>query len=102
MVGHVTMEGKEVFRHAVVNLAQAVDAALASTGISPDKIDWLVSPSSQFTYYRYDGTKNYICQKKKWWSTIDQHANTSAASIPLAINAAVRDGRIQKKSITSS
>lgn len=98
VVGHVTMEGKEVFRHAVVNLAQAVDAALASTGISPDKIDWLVPHQANLRIIDMMAQKLHL-PKEKVVVTIDQHANTSAASIPLAINAAVRDGRIQKNQL---
>jgi 3-oxoacyl-[acyl-carrier-protein] synthase III len=94
-IGHVTMEGKDVFKHAVVNLAQAVDDAIASSGISPDQIDWLVPHQANLRIIDMMAQKLHL-PKEKVVITIDRHANTSAASVPLAINEAVQDGRIQQ------
>ncbi|HVY97932.1 MAG TPA: beta-ketoacyl-ACP synthase III [Dongiaceae bacterium] len=93
--GVVHMDGKEVFRHAVVNLAAAVDAAIASTGVTPADIDWLVP--HQANRRIMDGMAHRLkLPPEKVVYTIDRHANTSAASIPLALAEAVSDGRIQR------
>lgn len=93
--GFVHMEGKEVFRHAVVNLAAAVDAAIASAGITPDDVDWLVPHQANRRIIDSMGQKLKLAPEKVV-VTIDRHANTSAASIPLALAEAVNDGRIQR------
>jgi 3-oxoacyl-[acyl-carrier-protein] synthase-3 len=93
--GFVHMEGKEVFRHAVVNLAAAVDAAIASAGIKPDDVDWLVPHQANRRIIDSMGHKLKLAPEKVV-VTIDRHANTSAASIPLALAEAVNDGRIQR------
>ncbi|MDY0873096.1 beta-ketoacyl-ACP synthase III [Dongia rigui] len=93
--GVVHMEGKEVFRHAVVNLAAAVDAAIASAGITPDDVDWLVPHQANRRIIDSMGSKLKL-PPEKVVVTIDRHANTSAASIPLALAEAVNDGRIQR------
>ncbi|MBI2256830.1 MAG: ketoacyl-ACP synthase III [Proteobacteria bacterium] len=93
--GIVHMEGKEVFRHAVVNLAAAVDAAIASAGITPDDVDWLVPHQANRRIIDSMGSKLKL-PPEKVVVTIDRHANTSAASIPLALAEAVNDGRIQR------
>ena len=93
--GVVHMDGKEVFRHAVVNLAAAVDAAIASTGVTADDIDWLVP--HQANRRIMDGMAHRLkLPPEKVVYTIERHANTSAASIPLALAEAVTDGRIQR------
>ena len=93
--GVVQMNGKEVFRHAVVNLAAAVDAAIASTGITAEEIDWLVP--HQANRRIMDGMAHRLkLPPEKVVYTIDRHANTSAASVPLALAEAVTDGRIQR------
>ena len=93
-VGHVRMEGKEVFRHAVVNLASVVDEALEANGLSREDIDWLVP--HQANKRILDSTaKKLGMDESRVVITVDQHANTSAASIPLALDQAVRDGRIK-------
>jgi 3-oxoacyl-[acyl-carrier-protein] synthase-3 len=93
--GVVHMDGKEVFRHAVVNLAAAVDAAIASTGVTAADIDWLVP--HQANRRIMDGMAHRLkLPPEKVVYTIDRHANTSAASIPLALAEAVSDGRIQR------
>ena len=93
--GVVHMDGKEVFRHAVVNLSAAVDAAIASTGVTAADIDWLVP--HQANRRIMDGMAHRLkLPPEKVVYTIDRHANTSAASIPLALAEAVSDGRIQR------
>lgn len=94
-VGHVRMEGKEVFRHAVVNLAAVVDEALAANGLDRKDIDWLVP--HQANKRILDGTARKLgLPADRMVVTVDRHANTSAASIPLALDEAVRDGRIKR------
>jgi len=93
-VGHVRMSGKEVFRHAVVNLAAVVEEALAVNGLEKKDIDWLVP--HQANKRILDSTaKKLGLGHDRVVVTVDKHANTSAASIPLALDAAVRDGRIK-------
>ncbi|MEK9671507.1 MAG: beta-ketoacyl-ACP synthase III [Rhodospirillaceae bacterium] len=94
-VGHLRMVGREVFRHAVVNLAAVVDEALEANGIARDDIDWLVP--HQANKRILDSTARKLnMPPERVVTTVDRHANTSAASIPLALDEAVRDGRIQR------
>jgi len=96
--GFVRMDGKEVFRHAVTNLSDVVDEALAATGLKPEEIDWLVP--HQANQRIIDGTgKKLGLSADRVVSTIAHHANTSAASIPLALATAVHDGRIKRGQI---
>jgi 3-oxoacyl-[acyl-carrier-protein] synthase III len=93
-VGHIRMKGREVFRHAVVNLAQVLGEVLAETGHTPDQLDWVVP--HQANQRILDATaKKLGLPPEKVVVTVDRHANTSAASVPLALDAAIRDGRIQ-------
>jgi 3-oxoacyl-[acyl-carrier-protein] synthase III len=93
-VGLLRMEGREVFKHAVVNLAQAVDEALEANGLSPDEIDWLVP--HQANRRIIDATARKLgMNEERVVITIERHANTSAASIPLALAEATGDGRIR-------
>jgi 3-oxoacyl-[acyl-carrier-protein] synthase III len=93
-VGHVRMNGREVFRHAVTNLAAIVDETLEANGLSTDDIDWLVP--HQANKRILDGTARKLGMPiDKIVVTVDRHANTSAASIPLALDEAVKDGRIK-------
>lgn len=93
-VGHVRMNGREVFRHAVTNLAGIVEETLEANGLAADDIDWLVP--HQANKRILDGTaKKLGLPAEKIVVTVDRHANTSAASIPLALDEAVRDGRIK-------
>jgi 3-oxoacyl-[acyl-carrier-protein] synthase-3 len=93
-VGHVHMEGREVFRHAVVNLAEAVTEALAANNLKASDIDWLVP--HQANRRIIEGTaKKLGMSLDRVVMTVQDHANTSAASIPLALTAAVQDGRIK-------
>ncbi|MGB0684504.1 MAG: beta-ketoacyl-ACP synthase III [Magnetovibrionaceae bacterium] len=92
-VGKVRMEGKEVFRHAVVNLVDIVHEALGANDLTPADLDWLIP--HQANRRIIDGTgKKLGLSPDKVVVTVDRHANTSAASIPLALDEAVRDGRI--------
>jgi 3-oxoacyl-[acyl-carrier-protein] synthase-3 len=93
-VGHLRMDGREVFRHAVAMIADVVDAALAATGYTIDDIDWFVP--HQANQRIIDNAAHRLgIAPEKIVSTVDRHANTSAASIPLALSVAVSDGRIK-------
>jgi len=96
--GFVRMDGKEVFRHAVTNLAEVVDEALAATGLQPNQIDWLVPHQANQRIIDATGKKLGLGPERVI-STIAQHANTSAASIPLALATAAHDGRIKRGQI---
>ncbi|MBS0982619.1 beta-ketoacyl-ACP synthase III [Gluconobacter cerinus] len=92
---HLKMLGREVFRHAVVKLSQAVDEALEANNLKGQDIQWLVPHQANLRII--DGmAKKLALPADRVVVTVDRHANTSAASIPLALNEAVRDGRIQK------
>ena len=94
-VGHLRMNGREVFRHAVNNFSSVVKEALEANGLSADDIDWVVP--HQANKRILDGTRRKLgLPPEKIVITVDRHANTSAASIPLALDVAVRDGRIKK------
>lgn len=93
-VGHVRMAGKEVFRHAVSKLAQVVDEALAANGLAPNDVNWLVP--HQANKRIIDGIAAKLdMPSDRVVCTVDRHANTSAASVPLALSEAVEDGRIK-------
>lgn len=93
--GHLRMEGKEVFRHAVVNLAETVDEALHRSGLAASEISWFVP--HQANRRIIDATaKKLGIDPSKVVITVDQHGNTSAASIPLALSVARHDGRIRQ------
>lgn len=94
-VGHVRMVGREVYRHAVKNLADIVDETLEANGLTADDLDWVV-PHQANRRILDSTTRKLGLPENKIVVTVDQHANTSAASIPLALDVAVRDGRIQK------
>lgn len=94
-VGHVRMQGREVFRHAVTNLASVLGEVMADVGLSPESIDWVVP--HQANKRIIDATaKKLGLPAERVVLTVDQHANTSAASVPLALDLAVRDGRIKR------
>jgi 3-oxoacyl-[acyl-carrier-protein] synthase-3 len=93
--GFLRMEGKEVFKHAVVNMAAVVGEVLAKAGLEAKDIDWLVP--HQANKRIIDGTGRKLgLPPERVVVTVDKHANTSAASIPLALDVAVKDGRIKK------
>ncbi len=97
-VGKLRMKGKEVFRHAVVNLAAVMGESLTLAGLAPDDVDWLVPHQANARIL--DATARKLgLSPDKVVVTVDQHANTSAASVPLALDTAVRDGRIQRGDI---
>ncbi len=93
-VGHVRMEGREVFRHAVVRMAEAIDAALEANGMNPGDIDWLV-PHQANRRIIDAMARRLNLPEERVVVTVDRHANTSAASIPLALCEAVGDQRIR-------
>jgi 3-oxoacyl-[acyl-carrier-protein] synthase-3 len=92
--GCLRMEGREVFRQAVQHLSEVVDEALAANGLCPADIDWLVPHQANTRIIDAVGRKLGLTREKTVL-TIERHANTSAASIPLALDEAVTDGRIQ-------
>ncbi len=94
-VGHLRMEGREVFKHAVTNIASVMAETIAKAGLVPADIDWFVP--HQANRRILEGTARKLgISEDRIVITLDQHGNTSAASIPLALDAAVRDGRIKK------
>ena len=93
-VGHLRMSGKEVFRHAVVRMAEAIDVALAQNRLTPADVDWLVPHQANSRIIHAMGRRLNLPEERVV-VTVDRHANTSAASIPLALAEAVGDGRIQ-------
>ena len=97
-VGKLRMRGKEVFRHAVVKLADVLNETLEVAGHRPEEIDWLVP--HQANKRILDATaKKLGLDPDRVVVTVDQHANTSAASVPLALDVAVRDGRIKQNDL---
>lgn len=94
-VGKVRMKGREVFRHAVTNLANVLREVLETSGHDATEIDWVVPHQANFRIL--DATARKLdLPAEKVVVTVDRHANTSAASVPLAFDTAVRDGRIKK------
>lgn len=94
-VGHLRMAGSQVFRHAVVNIAEAVTAACAASGIEVADVDWFVPHQANQRIIKGVGDRLGL-DENKVISTVAMHANTSAASIPLALDAAIQDGRIKR------
>jgi 3-oxoacyl-[acyl-carrier-protein] synthase-3 len=94
-VGKLRMKGREVFRHAVVNLADVLREVLEEAGLEPSAIDWVVPHQANARIL--DATaKKLGLPAEKIIKTVDRHANTSAASVPLAFDVARRDGRIKQ------
>ncbi|MGR6330555.1 beta-ketoacyl-ACP synthase III [Sphingomonas sp. XXL09] len=92
-VGKLRMKGREVFRHAVVNLAAVMAESLDIAGLTPADVDWVVPHQANARIL--DATSRKLgLPAEKVVVTVDRHANTSAASVPLALDTAVRDGRI--------
>ena len=97
-VGKLRMKGREVFRHAVVNLAGVLNEVLAEAGLSSADVDWVVPHQANARIL--DATaKKLGLPSEKVVVTVGEHANTSAASVPLAFDTAVKDGRIQRGDI---
>ncbi|WP_292060437.1 MULTISPECIES: beta-ketoacyl-ACP synthase III [unclassified Brevundimonas] len=94
-VGHLRMLGNQVFRHAVVNIAEAITAAAEVAGVSIPEIDWFVPHQANQRIIKGVGDRLGL-DEGKVISTVAMHANTSAASIPLAMDVAIKDGRIKK------
>lgn len=93
-VGKLRMKGREVFRHAVTNLANVMTETLAAADVEASDVDWVVPHQANARII--DATaKKLGLDPNKVILTVDQHANTSAASVPLALDVAVRDGRIK-------
>jgi 3-oxoacyl-[acyl-carrier-protein] synthase-3 len=93
--GTLVMNGREVFRHAVVRLAEAVEEALAANGLVRSDIDWLVPHQANLRIIDAMGRKLGLASDRVV-VTVDRHANTSAASVPLALAEAWNDGRIRR------
>ena len=94
-VGKLRMKGREVFRHAVVNLADVLNEVLAGAGLTAADVDWVVPHQANARIL--DATaKKLGLPAEKIVVTVDRHANTSAASVPLALDTAVKDGRIKR------
>ena len=93
-VGKLRMKGREVFRHAVVNLAEVLTEVLDDAGVSAQELDWVVPHQANARIL--DATARKLgLDRERMVMTVDRHANTSAASVPLALDVAVRDGRIK-------
>jgi 3-oxoacyl-[acyl-carrier-protein] synthase-3 len=93
-VGHLRMEGREVFKHAVAMISDVVEGAFAASGYGASDIDWFVP--HQANKRIIDGSAHKLgIAPEKIVTTVDRHGNTSAASIPLALSVAVKDGRIK-------
>jgi 3-oxoacyl-[acyl-carrier-protein] synthase-3 len=92
--GYLRMQGNQVFRHAVVNISEAVTAAAADAGIEVSSVDWFI-PHQANQRILEGVAKRLGIDENKVVSTVAEHANTSAASIPLALDQAVQDGRIK-------
>ena len=97
-VGKLRMKGREVFRHAVVNLAGVLSEVLDAAGLDASDVDWVVPHQANARIL--DATSKKLgLPAEKVVVTVDRHANTSAASVPLAFDTAVRDGRIKRGDI---
>ena len=97
-VGKLRMKGREVFRHAVTNLASVMGESLALAGLEADTVDWLVPHQANARILDATARKLNLSPDKVI-VTVDQHANTSAASVPLALDVGVRDGRVKQGDI---
>jgi 3-oxoacyl-[acyl-carrier-protein] synthase III len=93
--GHLRMEGREVFKHAVGMITDVIVAAFEATGLTADDIDWFVPHQANKRIIDASANKLHIAPQKVVL-TVDRHGNTSAASIPLALGVAVADGRIKR------
>jgi 3-oxoacyl-[acyl-carrier-protein] synthase-3 len=94
-VGHLRMEGREVFKYAVSAISDVIELAFSSTGFTPEDIDWFVPHQANIRII--DGSaRKFGIPDEKVIKTVAQHGNTSAASIPLALAVACEDGRIKR------
>ncbi|MBR0775954.1 ketoacyl-ACP synthase III [Bradyrhizobium diazoefficiens] len=94
-VGHLRMEGREVFKHAVGMITDVIVDAFEATGLNADSIDWFVPHQANKRIIDASAHKLHIAPQKVVL-TVDRHGNTSAASIPLALSVARKDGRIKR------
>jgi 3-oxoacyl-[acyl-carrier-protein] synthase III len=94
-VGRLRMQGNQVFRHAVVNISEAITAAAADAGVELAEVDWFIPHQANLRILEGVARRLGI-DESKVITTVAEHANTSAASIPLALDEAVRDGRVKK------
>jgi len=94
-VGHLKMEGREVFKHAVGMITDVIEDVFAQTGVSADTLDWFVPHQANKRIIDASAKKLGIAEDKAV-VTVHLHGNTSAASVPLALSAAAADGRIKK------
>lgn len=97
-VGHLRMEGREVFKHAVKNLSNVIGEALDLAGLAPEDVDWLVPHQANQRIISSTARKLGVGDEKIIM-TVERHANTSAASIPLALKDAVSNGRISSNDV---
>jgi len=97
-VGHLRMEGREVFKHAVGMITDVIEATFSQAGITADDLDWFVPHQANRRIIDASAKKLGI-PPEKVVVTVDRHANTSAASVPLAFDTAVKDGRIKRGDI---
>lgn len=93
--GHIMMEGKEVFRHAVAELSNVVNEVLVHNNITADKLDWIVPHQANIRILESTAKKLGLSMDQVV-VTVDRHGNTSAASIPLALSEAVESGRVKR------
>jgi 3-oxoacyl-[acyl-carrier-protein] synthase III len=96
--GKLRMKGREVFRHAVTNLANVMGETLAAAGLAPGDVDWVVPHQANLRILEATARKLDL-PIERVVVTVDGHANTSAASVPLALDTAVRDGRIKSNDL---
>ncbi|MCO5065748.1 MAG: ketoacyl-ACP synthase III [Rhizobiaceae bacterium] len=94
-VGHLRMEGREVFKHAVGMITDVIESTFTQAGITADDLDWFVPHQANKRIIDASAKKLGIADEKVV-ITVDKHGNTSAASVPLALSVAVEDGRIKK------
>jgi 3-oxoacyl-[acyl-carrier-protein] synthase-3 len=94
-VGHLRMEGREVFKHAVGMITDVIEATFGQAGITADDLDWFVPHQANKRIIDASAKKLGIAEEKVV-ITVDMHGNTSAASVPLALATAVADGRVQR------
>jgi 3-oxoacyl-[acyl-carrier-protein] synthase-3 len=93
--GYLRMQGRDVFKHAVTNIAAAMQQSAAAAGLTMEDIDWFVP--HQANQRILDGTARKVgLRPERVVSTVAEHGNTSAASVPLALATAVEDGRIKR------
>ena len=95
VAGHLRMQGREVFKHAVGMITDVIEDVFSRTGFSGDTIDWFVPHQANKRIIDASATKLKI-DAAKVITTVDHHGNTSAASIPLALSEAINDGRVKK------